>query len=432
MSIRLVSAITLGLMVQHVEAGERTKAILPSETKAAPTTEAGKAIIKTYSVADLVIPAPEIGVAPSVLPPKTFEAELIKTITQGVEPKSWSSAGGENQIDYYPLGLALVVSAPASTHRAIEELLKVLRQGDDQQITIAGYFLTINDAGLRACDFRFTDADGTKRALPRTMKMAQFQELMKGLQGEPTTNICQLPRVTALNEQPATVKAGDTEYFVTGVTVAPKNGTLKATPQTVRHDLGMMFCVKPSLVAGGKQIDLAIEASVREHGCLPVPSHTLRLPVAGSGTAEVDQASLGGALNQLIQEPKIITRSVKTTTKIGNDEVLLLYAGKATIERMERDSLPMLDKVPVVSALFTRDRPNATTNHLILAVHAKRIVIEDESNKKAAAELSSKLGQLLRQYQECCAQGKVDEARRLAIECLAIDPTCFSKANVGR
>ena len=40
----------------------------------------------------------------------TLERELIRLITSTIKPDSWSALGGEGSIEYFPLGMALVIN----------------------------------------------------------------------------------------------------------------------------------------------------------------------------------------------------------------------------------------------------------------------------------------------------------------------------------
>jgi hypothetical protein len=60
-------------------------------------------------------------------------------------------------------------------------------------------------------------------------------------------------------------------------------------------------------------------------------------------------------------------------------------------------------------------------------VTAKVVKPDAAEECDACPKCDGKLSRLLSDYGRACNDGKVEEARRLAIECLAIDPTCFGK-----
>src|SRR5204863_3496845 len=112
-----------------------------------PVRSAERQVMKTYAVADLVILPPPTGAAPAGKP-KTVEADLIKKLTAAVEPTSWSGLGGQGTIEYFPVGMALVVNATPTVHRAIEKYLDDVRQIQDTQFQIKVVVATASDAAL--------------------------------------------------------------------------------------------------------------------------------------------------------------------------------------------------------------------------------------------------------------------------------------------
>src|SRR5262249_52977967 len=95
-----------------------------------------RTIVKTYAVADLVVPPAPVGrcCASATDKPTTCERELIKKIMTTVEPKSWSSAGGSGTIEDYPLGMALVVNPTPDVQTAVARYLHSLRDFQDLPI----------------------------------------------------------------------------------------------------------------------------------------------------------------------------------------------------------------------------------------------------------------------------------------------------------
>jgi hypothetical protein len=79
----------------------------------------GKVMMKAYNVADLL--------ACKAAKCKTPE-DLIKLVTDTVEPFSWQANGGEGTIDFFPLGRALVVRQTAGVQEQVGDILEVLRR----------------------------------------------------------------------------------------------------------------------------------------------------------------------------------------------------------------------------------------------------------------------------------------------------------------
>src|SRR5262249_32252539 len=95
----------------------------------------GKLKMVTYPVPDLVVPIkdgfcelapflcqmyPEF--AGKLTPGMTAEEVLIRVITSAIEPNSWSEVGGKGTIQYFPLGLSLVINQTQDIQEQIADL----------------------------------------------------------------------------------------------------------------------------------------------------------------------------------------------------------------------------------------------------------------------------------------------------------------------
>jgi type II secretory pathway component GspD/PulD (secretin)/tetratricopeptide (TPR) repeat protein len=79
-------------------------------------------------------------------PGQTMEDLLIKMITSTIKPETWSDMGGPGTIEYYPLGLALVITQTPDIQEQVAELLAALRRLQDIQVTVEVRFITIDEA----------------------------------------------------------------------------------------------------------------------------------------------------------------------------------------------------------------------------------------------------------------------------------------------
>ncbi|MDW8223072.1 MAG: hypothetical protein RMJ82_09005 [Gemmatales bacterium] len=101
-----------------------------------------------------------------VEPPKTsLEQTLIRLIHETIEPRSWDVAGGPGHIDYYPLGMQLVVSADPEIQEQVEQLLRRLRELQELQVTVEVRFITLSEAFFEriGVDFQFQIDDDETR-----------------------------------------------------------------------------------------------------------------------------------------------------------------------------------------------------------------------------------------------------------------------------
>jgi type II secretory pathway component GspD/PulD (secretin)/tetratricopeptide (TPR) repeat protein len=77
---------------------------------------------------------------------KTLEDSLIKLITNTIKPESWDSMGGPGTIDYFPLGMALTINQTPDIQEQVQELLHALRRLQDMEVAIEIRFITISEA----------------------------------------------------------------------------------------------------------------------------------------------------------------------------------------------------------------------------------------------------------------------------------------------
>jgi type II/III secretion system protein len=390
-----------------------------------------RSVVKTYAVADLVVPLPPAGTQPTDKP-KTLERELIQKITTTVEPKTWATAGGPGTIEYFPLGLALVVNQTPAVQAAVERYLDTLRKISDVQVVTEMVVLTLSDtwfektglakafAGCEGC----CKKEDAVRAL--CVKAEAVRRLIQAAKEDGGIQRLTAPKITTLTGQPGRVYMGETEHFVTGLTVNTLKGNVVFTPKQESHDLGIDLTVCPEVSADGKFVKVAVSGGLKELAARPVrliPVSTQIQPVSTDG-----KPGEPVPFTQFIQEPKVVSRTVTGTVTIPDGGTALLYGGKTTIQETTKEPFAFAADVPVLTALFTHDKTETSTNHL-LVVLTTHVVRPDACCEEceACSKCDGKLAKLLGEYGRACQEGKVEDARRLAIECLAIDPMCFGK-----
>jgi type II secretory pathway component GspD/PulD (secretin) len=69
-------------------------------------------------------------------PGDTMEQLLMELIQGTCQPHSWKSMGGPGTVQYYPLGMALVINQNQEVQGEVEELLRALRRLQDMEIAI--------------------------------------------------------------------------------------------------------------------------------------------------------------------------------------------------------------------------------------------------------------------------------------------------------
>lgn len=389
-----------------------------------PGPIAGRLTLKTYAVGDLIIPMPAAGAGVD-RSAKTLEADLIKKLTATVSPTSWVMAGGSATIEYFPLGMALVVNATPEVQAAVEKYLDNLRQVQDTQFEIKLVVVTVTTAGLEKLGFaRDFVADKTGRARSR-MKFLSADELssLTGLREHCVDMTA--PTVTALNGQEARATVGQVQHFLTGVDVRiVENGGTVFVPKNEPYHIGVEVRTTPSLSADGRFVKLALHALARDVTRRPVEM----IPLTTKLKPEFENGERGPEtpFTQFLQDPRIVTRSVDETVTMPDGGTVVFYGGPAKIEETTKEPLPLFADVPFLNEMMVREKKVTEINHLLVFA-TPRAIRPDSDECVQCAGGTGKLPKLMLEYQRACREGNAEEARRLALECIVLDPTCFSK-----
>jgi type II secretory pathway component GspD/PulD (secretin) len=79
-------------------------------------------------------------------PGSTIEDMLIKLITSTIDPHSWDAVGGKGTIQYFPLGLALVINQTQDIQEQVQDLLQALRRLQDLEVAIEMRLVSVSEA----------------------------------------------------------------------------------------------------------------------------------------------------------------------------------------------------------------------------------------------------------------------------------------------
>ncbi len=73
----------------------------------------------------------------------TMQEQLIKLIQSTIAPDTWVAMGGQGTIDYFPLGMALTISQTPDIQEQVADLLAALRRLQDQEVSVEVRFITL-------------------------------------------------------------------------------------------------------------------------------------------------------------------------------------------------------------------------------------------------------------------------------------------------
>lgn len=385
-------------------------------------------IQKTYAVADLVVPY-----ATALKPPAkdadscaqcvalgcpmpqpcaepTKEAALIKLITSTVRPQTWSEMGGRCRAEYYPVGMALVVSAPADVQEQVADLLESLRRMQDVQVAVEIRVISVTESFFERigvdCKMntapkvvRATGCDGLERvgtdfckpcdaqcpACPKEAKCdppkamflndCQAHALMEAVQGDRRANVMTSPKVMTMNGQAARIKVGDTESFVTGVKVETVNGQVVMVPENKTFENGVMLEICPTVSADRKFVNLHLKGRFSEK------AGEMKLhPVTTMVTPKFEGGFTGQPIpfTQFIQQPSYQTLSVNSNACVPDGGTVLVDAGTMTRTAATQTSVPVLSKIPYINRLF-KTTGYHTENYHMLVLATPRVIVQPEA-----------------------------------------------------
>jgi hypothetical protein len=216
-----------------------------------PDLDAGMTTV-TYSVADLVVP-----VDGTARGGKTLDEALIRLILQHVAPESWRDQGGRGTIQYYPLGLALVVTQSAANQRRVAELLESLRKLQDVEVAVEIRMVTVSPEVAKAfkslAGFQTQHASDPRRAIEAAfLNDEQRLSWFQLFQCDRATNVMQAPKLTLFNAQNACLQIGD---------------DCMATCNPLAMGSGLRANVLPVISADRRSVRLHLDVAVADAGC---------------------------------------------------------------------------------------------------------------------------------------------------------------------
>jgi Flp pilus assembly secretin CpaC len=373
----------------------------------------------------LPTPTPQPAVSTSPRQVKTQEDQLIKLLTSSVQPQSWDELGGPGHVEYFPLGMALVVTQSPDVQEQIEELLTALRRLQEQEVSVEVRFVSVSDALLERLDMDFAPkgkneekperigvdfnyygkvelktnkceaptpkpanepaekppcADTIKTRFLSDKEVFQF---MEAVQGDLHSNVMQAPKITVFNGRSAGLCVTDQQFFVTGVNCIQANGQMAFVPRNEPFTLGLQMSVHPVISADRRYVSLNVNVKRTSLG-----SPTVALfPVTSQMPAGDTPGGKGKPVpfTQFVQQPVINTVALNLAFAIPDGGTVLVSGWRQTVETRNEFGPPVLSKVPYVNRLFKNVGYGRETENVMLLVTPRIIVNEAEEQRTVAA-----------------------------------------------
>ncbi|MFO0926810.1 MAG: hypothetical protein U0736_07175 [Gemmataceae bacterium] len=316
----------------------------------------------TYPVADLVVPLPDGGRQDRR---KTVEKQLIKIIQAHVAPESWAGRGGVGTIDYYPVGMALLVRRTPAVHEQIHELLAALRRLQDVQVTVEMRIVSLPTDLLQQLGFMA----GEQLTQPGTIVLddTQLTMLLQAVQGDRRTNIPAAPKMTMFNGQRATLELTEQQSYVTGVTWEQRDDKKVPHPQVRPVCTGMRLSVLPLVAADGRTVKLQMAVELQR---------------AADGQPAVRDVEPVGEVT-VPAPPRGREWAVETTVKLTDGATAALTGWTRHREVRREIAPPILSRIPYLSRLFVNVGIGRESEQVLVLV-TPRVIVRQETTEPAA------------------------------------------------
>jgi hypothetical protein len=386
--------VILGLRLQ-AEQGKKT---VPAA--AAPQRQGeAKLITVTYAVADLVVPiaynldAPKPQdearpnpatdpnqVQPTKIPDEktpyvTQENALIRLICAVVAPDSWRKEGKQATIEYFPLGMGLVIRQTKEAHEEIVDLLASLRRLQDLEVAVELRLVSVPDA---ASEKILGPLNATVKGQITYLDETQKRTLLDVLQNDKRAEVLQAPKITVFNGQRGCIAVSDWQFFLTGVSLTSANGQSYFTPNNVPTEIGFRSTICPTVSADRQSVLLDLQTK-RTTLSEPVPLIPMQIPVpkvSEDGKKAKDGET--AIFQMFFQQPKIATQIVDQKFSIPTGKTALIVAGKEQRQTRLNGAVVLAEQAlnwAGIPADFAYSRETCTTILLV----TPRIIVNDES-----------------------------------------------------
>ncbi len=224
--------------------------------------------------------------------------------------------------------------------------------------SIAGATGTLNPGNYTPIDGAATSAFGG--VFTAALNLKDFTAFIELLKSQGDVHVLSSPRVSTVNNQPAVIKVGSDEFFITNVSTNTTNISVSSLPTTYSNVTltpffsGIALDVTPQIDARGEVI-LHIHPTVSnvtdQTKTFVVNGQTQTLPLAYSTERESD-----------------------SVVRASNGQVVVLGGLMQDSAQVNNAGLPVLGDLPGVGALFRQSKTASTKTELVILL--RPVVIE--------------------------------------------------------
>ncbi len=189
--------------------------------------------------------------------------------------------------------------------------------------------------------------------------ISTFVEL---LEGQGSVHVLSNPRVSTLNNQPALIKAGDDEFFITNVsTTVTSSGTGSTSTPNVTFTpffSGVSLHVTPQ-ITGNNDVTLHIHPTISDVTSNDI-SYTLTTPSSTGGDPVTTKTTVPLAKSTVRESDNIV--------KARNGE-LVIIGGLIQNKTVDiKEGVPVLGKLPIIGGLFNQKSQSTQKSEIVILI----------------------------------------------------------------
>jgi type II secretory pathway component GspD/PulD (secretin) len=377
-------------------------------------------------------------------PNAALAQQLMNLIQNTVSQNSWAQVGGQATINFFPLGMALIINQTEEAHEEISGLLSQLRKTQEVQVAIEMRLLSVSEqfyeymnvnfdlnfkskngntvtnvgnniTGVNNLTFGQTPAGslpdlsiplqnmGAAFAIPAFAGLPgaisagtsaaaslaflndiQVYLFMEAARGDKRTNIMQAPKLTVVNASTANITINDQIFFTTGASMVQGQGQMVFMPQNNPFPVGINLQVTPVVSADRRFVRLHLVPTMTNLVSTNVPTIPVQIPVTQVGAGGVPVSS--AIATMYFQQPSFSTISLNTTVNVPDGGTVLLGGLKTLAESRNETGPPVLADLPYLNRLF-RNTSMTRDAHSLMIMVTPRIIINEEEEQNYMGQM---------------------------------------------
>jgi hypothetical protein len=399
------------------------------------------------------VPAPMVAPTPMVPPMVRSNAEsLARLMTNMVKPYSWKGMGGAGTVTYDPTNCSLVVTQTADVHAYVADLMASMRRiqaASMPQVMIAVTLAEVPEtffeqAGIDAAPVKAvcgTTAPccpeggvcqavqmvrATGEAKPVALTDCQVNSLMECVRGDKRASILSRPMLVTTDMRPAYFRVGEMARYLTGLELTAGPNGVERKPQYRMIHLGTTISATPKVSADRDAVELRLNYQT----CRPNPVGVKLGEGAEALTVPAfDIQAIEKTLTVPAGKTMLMAGPVVTCDGSKKYRHLLLLQATTMTPGCEAMQASQARAGMVWTAKAVPPKCAATGCPVPCAAGACKACPEECQTvavAKPARPVEAGVTRLVAAYRQACAEGRTEDAMRLAMQALSRDPSCFA------